>query len=122
MANQHRGAALRHRNTVLSAGAVGGLADGSLLERFLAGRGDADSSAAFAALVERHGPVVPRVCRNVLGNPHDAEDAAQATFLILARSARSIRRVDSLASWLYGVALRVASKSRARDARRRVIE
>ena len=105
MVSQHRGAALRHLHTVLNAGAVGGLADGVLLERFLAGRGDADSSAAFAALLERHGPMVLRVCRDVLGNAQDAEDASQATFLILARSARSIRRIDSLASWLFGVAL-----------------
>ena len=122
MASQHRGSALRHLQTVLSAGAVGGIADGPLLERFVAGRGDADSSAAFAVLVERHGPMVLRVCRDVLGNLHDAEDASQATFLILAQRARSIRRIDSLASWLFGVALRVAAKAKAKDARRRTIE
>jgi RNA polymerase sigma factor (sigma-70 family) len=66
--------------------------------------------------------MVLRVCRDVLGDQHDAEDASQATFLILARSARSIRRIDSLASWLFGVALRVAAKVRASDARRRTIE
>ena len=120
---EHRGAALRHLHTVLSAGAIGSLGGrAACLERFLAGRGDADSSAAFAALVERHGPMVLRVCRDVLGDLQDAEDASQATFLILARSARSIRRIDSLASWLFGVALRVAAKARARDARRRAIE
>ncbi len=118
MSNEHWGASLRHLHTVLSAGAVGALADGPLLERFLAGRGDADSSAAFAALVERHGPMVLRVCRDVLHDVHDAEDASQATFLILAKKSRSIRRVDSVASWLFGVALRVSAKARAGAARK----
>jgi len=122
MANEHWGSALRHLHTVLSVGAVGALADGPLLERFLAGCGDADSSAAFAALVERHGPMVLRVCRDILHDLHDAEDASQATFLILAKKSGSIRRVDSLASWLFGVALRVSAKARAEAARRRAIE
>jgi DNA-directed RNA polymerase specialized sigma24 family protein len=116
------GNSLKHLHIILNAGAVGALRDGPLLERFLAGRGDADSSAAFTALVERHGPMVRRVCRDVLANLHDAEDASQATFLILASRGRAIRRVDSLASWLYGVALRVAAKARAQNARRRAIE
>ena len=64
MATEHRGAALRHLHTVLNAGALGSLTDRALLERFLAGHGDADSSAAFAALLERHGPMVMRVCRD----------------------------------------------------------
>ena len=117
-----RGATMKHLHTVLTVGAIGSLSDGVLLERFLAGRGDADSSAGFAALVERHGPMVLGVCRDVLRNHHDAEDAAQATFLILAKNGRSIRRVDSLASWLFGVALRVAARSKARAARLRAIE
>ncbi len=119
MSDVHREAVQRHLQTVLGAGAVGDLSDGSLLERFLAGRGDSASSAAFAALVERHGPMVWRVCRDVLRDPNDAEDASQATFLVLARRAGSIRRADSLASWLFGVALRVAAKSRAGAVRRR---
>jgi RNA polymerase sigma factor (sigma-70 family) len=122
MATEHRGAALRHLHTVLNAGALGSLTDRALLERFVAGDGDADSSAAFAALLERHGPMVMRVCRDALGNLHDAEDASQATFLVLARAGPSIRGADALASWLYGVALRVAAKTRARDTRRRTIE
>ena len=122
MASEHRIAGLRHLQTLLRAGAVGAMADRDLLERFLAGHGDADSSAAFAALVDRHGPMVLRVCRDVLRNQHDAEDASQATFLVLARRGGSIRRADSLASWLFGVARRVATRARADAARRRAIE
>ncbi len=122
MTSEHRGTTSRHLRTVFAAGAVGSLSDGRLLERFLAGRGDDDSTSAFAALVERHGPMVLGVCRNALGNLHDAEDAAQATFLILAKRAGSIRRADSVASWLFGVALKVAARARVRAARRRAIE
>src|ERR1700734_3835408 len=122
MTSEHRGATSRHLRTVFAAGAVGSLSDGRLLERFLAGRGDDDSASAFAALVERHGPMVLGVCRNMLGNLHDAEDAAQATFLVLARRAGSIRGADSVASWLFGVALKISARSRARAARRRMLE
>ena len=123
MASESRVAVLKHLHTVLSAGVVGSLADGALLDRFLAGRGDADSSAAFAALVDRHGPMVLRVCRAVLGGDiHDAEDGAQAVFLVLAKKAGAIRRLDSVASWLFGVALRVAAKAKVEAARRRAIE
>ena len=85
MASEIRGEALRQLQSLLSAGVLGSLPDRVLLERFLAGRGNADSSAAFAILVERHGPMVLGVCRGVLKNLHDAEDAAQATFLVLAQ-------------------------------------
>jgi RNA polymerase sigma factor (sigma-70 family) len=122
MANDTRVEALRHLETVLSSGALGSLSDKALLDRFLSGSGNSDSAAAFAALVERHGPMVLGVCRDVLREVHDAEDASQATFLILAKRGRSIRRPDSLASWLFGVALRVAAKARLETARRREIE
>ena len=115
MTSEHRGIASRHLCTVFNAGAVGSLTDGQLLERYLAGRGDEDSAAAFAVLVERHGPMVLGVCRNALPNLHDAEDAAQATFLILAKRAGSIRRADSVASWLFGVARKVAIKAKGRS-------
>ena len=95
-----------------------GLADRSdeqLLGRFVARR----DPAAFAALVERHGSLVLGVCRRILRHHHDAEDAFQATFLVLARRAGSIRRREALASWLYGVALRVAHKAEAGIRRRR---
>ncbi len=122
MLSENRSAVLRHLQTVLTAGALGSLPDGMLLERFLKGRGDADSSSAFAVLVERHGPMVLGVCRDVLRNLHDAEDAAQATFLIMARNGASIRRVESLASWLFGVALRVSTRVKTEAARRRAVE
>ena len=120
--SEYRVGASRHLRTVFESGALGSLADGALLDRFLAGRGDEDSAASFAALVERHGPMVLSVCRAAIGDPHDAEDAAQATFLILARRAGSIRLAESLASWLFGVALKVSSKAQAQKARRRSIE
>ena len=122
MASENRAEALRHLRTVLSAGALGNLPDATILERFLAGRGDAESGSAFAALVERHGPMVMGVCLDVLRDRHDAEDASQATFLILARKGSSISSIDSLASWLFGVALRVAARAKADEARRRAIE
>src|SRR5437879_901729 len=100
-----RSAAVRSPLKVLfGAGVVGDLTDGQLLERFLARGGGAE--AAFEALVARHGPMVFSVCRQVLGTSHDAEDAFQATFLILVRRAGAIRRRDSIGSWLYGVARR----------------
>src|SRR5262249_44514453 len=80
---------------------VSGLTDRQLLERFLARR-DAAGGAAFAALVSRHGPMVLHVCRQLLGDRHHAEDAFQATFLVLARKARSIRDSDLMSHWLYG--------------------
>jgi RNA polymerase sigma factor (sigma-70 family) len=92
--------------------------DGELLERFTAAR----EGPAFEALVRRHGPMVLGVCRRVLGNLHDAEDAFQATFLTLASKAGSICKQQSVGSWLYGVAFRVAAKARGKAATRRRYE
>ena len=99
-------------------GTVAGLTDAQLLARYAAGPEDG-AELAFEALVERHGPMVFRVCRGVLRDEHAAEDAFQATFLVLARKARSLWVKDSLASWLHGVAHRVASRARSDAARRR---
>ena len=84
---------------------VAGLSDRQLLERYTVTR-DRAGEAAFAALVARFGPMVLGVCRQLLRDHHDAEDAFQAVFLVLARRAPSIRDPDLLANWLYGVALR----------------
>jgi RNA polymerase sigma factor (sigma-70 family) len=89
--------------------------DGALLRRFVARRDD----SAFAVLVERHGPMVLGVCRRVLKNPSDVEDAFQAAFIVLACKARSITRPEVLASWLYRVAYRVALRCRVEVAARR---
>ena len=102
-------------------GAVGHLGDEELLGRFVARRDEA-AEAAFAALVERYGPMVLGVCRRVLGDRHEAEDAFQATFLVLARKAGSIARREQLANWLFGVACRTALDARARATRRKARE
>jgi RNA polymerase sigma factor (sigma-70 family) len=113
--------ALRQLGMLFSMGRAGELSDTQLLERFASRHGEA-AEAAFAALVQRHGPMVWGVCRRVLRDPHEAEDAFQATFLVLVKKAGSIRVEDSLGRWLYGVSYRVASRARAATARRRARE
>jgi RNA polymerase sigma factor (sigma-70 family) len=95
----------------------GDLTDGELLARFVASR-DEDS---FAALVRRHGPMVLAVCRRMLRHAQDAEDCFQATFMVLARKAATVKR-ESVASWLYSVAYRTSLEARVINARRRARE
>src|SRR5213592_4770513 len=92
--------------------------DGQLLEDYLSRRDE----AALAILVRRHGPLVWGVCRRVLRNHHDAEDAFQATFLVLVRKAARIVPREMVANWLYGVAHQTALKARATTAKRRARE
>src|SRR5437016_7825112 len=91
-----------------------GRTDGQLLERYVRTR----EEAAFAALVHRHGPMVWGVCRRVLRGHQDAEDAFQATFLVLARKAAAVSPRDLVANWLYGVARQTALKARAMTSKR----
>jgi RNA polymerase sigma factor (sigma-70 family) len=115
MATSPMSEVIRHlRRTVLLREEVS-RTDGQLLEDYLSGHDE----SALAALVERHGPMVWGVCRRILGNYHDAEDAFQATFLVFVRKAASIASRALLANWLYGVAQQTALKARATAARRK---
>ena len=98
--------------------AVSGLSEWQLLERYLERRDE----VAFEALVARHGPMVLAVCRRMLINQTDVEDAFQATFLVLVRRARQLGPRDAIGPWLYGVATRVALRARCEAARRRRVE
>jgi RNA polymerase sigma factor (sigma-70 family) len=113
--NGHVHPLLRALRRVAVLGAPSELTDADLLRRFVATRDE----AAFEVLVRRHGPMVLAVCRRILHTPHDAEDAFQASFLILVRRAAAIENQDSLSSWLHGVALRTAWKARSERANRR---
>jgi RNA polymerase sigma factor (sigma-70 family) len=109
---------VRPIRALFNLGVVGELSDGQLLERFATAGGES-AELAFAALVERHGPMVLRICRNGLRDPNDVEDAFQATFLVLVRRARALWVEDSLAPWLHRVARRIAVRARTGAARRR---
>jgi RNA polymerase sigma factor (sigma-70 family) len=108
-------AVLRHIRELAAAESAGALEDRRLLERYAAAR----EEAAFAALVRRHGSLVLGVCRRVLGDAHDAEDAFQAAFLALARQASTAGRRGSLGAWLYRVAFRIALRARKQSGDRR---
>ena len=114
MATAPLGSLVRHIHK-LAAGPAPQWTDRQLVDDFAARRDE----AAFTTLVARHGPMVLRVCRRVLRHEQDVEDAFQATFLVLARHVGSLRRRESVASWLHGVAHRTAMKARRGAARRR---
>ena len=118
MVSNRQGGALQNVQALFNLGTIGGLTDAELLGRF-ADRRDDVAELAFAALLERHGPMVLRVCRSILRDEHDAQDAFQGTFLILVRRAASVRKRESVASWLHGVALRVAACARTAMTHRR---
>ncbi len=121
MASRRDGAALRYLSTLFHVGTVVGLTDGQLLERFVTTSGETANSA-FAALIERHGPMVLRVCRGVLRDEHEAHDAFQATFLVLLRRAGSLWVRGSLGPWLYRVGYRVAVRAKVASDRREEAE
>jgi RNA polymerase sigma factor (sigma-70 family) len=102
-------------------GVVGGLSDRQLLESLLIGERES-AALAFQALMDRHGPMVLRVCTRLLADANDAEDAFQSTFLVLLLQAERIRDRESVAGWLQGVAARVAARARVDAARRHTIE
>src|SRR5947208_16816484 len=118
MSSTDRGMVLQQLDRLFRDGTLAGLGDGQLLERYRTRRDE----AAFLALVELHGPMVLSLCRRFLRDPRDIEDAFQATFLILARKAGSIRKREVLSSWLYGVAYRVSVRARSEVLRRRSVE
>jgi RNA polymerase sigma factor (sigma-70 family) len=107
--------------TLFEAGSFAGLTDGQLLERFQDSRGEM-AEHAFAALIERHGPMVLRTCQRILRDEHDAHDAFQATFLVLVRKSRSVWVHESLGPWLHRVACRAANRVRSARARRQKVE
>ncbi|HEV3189789.1 MAG TPA: sigma-70 family RNA polymerase sigma factor, partial [Polyangiaceae bacterium] len=121
MTTCRRGTILTDIGILFELGVVSHLSDGELLERFVTRSGE-PAERAFAVLIERHGPMVLRVCRNILSDQHEVEDAFQATFLVLLRKAGSIRKRASCGSWLHGVALRAAAQIRTENARRRAHE
>jgi len=114
MSSGQLGAVLQHIRQLLAPRPAGETTDRQLLERFVATR----DHGAFAALVHRHGSMVWGVCQRILGDAHAAEDAFQATFLVLTRRAGDVRWQESIGNWLHGVACRVAGKARAQTGRR----
>jgi RNA polymerase sigma factor (sigma-70 family) len=115
MTSANRGIVFQQIDRLYREGTLSGLGDSQLLERYLSRRDE----RAFRALVDLHGPMVLSLCRRVLRDPRDIEDAFQATFLVLVRKAASIQNRGLLSNWLYGVAYRVARRARTHTLRRR---
>jgi RNA polymerase sigma factor (sigma-70 family) len=115
MAGMHLGPALRHMHRLFGDGTLAELADVTLLQQYACQRDE----LAFEALVQRHGPMVMAVCRGILADPNDADDAFQAAFLLLARKAGALWVNDSLGGWLHRVACRIALQVKSDGARRR---
>src|SRR5215472_5746075 len=118
MSSAPLGVVLRHIRKLAACRKDEEAPDSQLLERFATLRDE----AAFAALLKRHGPMVLGVCRSVLRDLHDAEDAFQAAFLLLAQKAGAIHRREAVSGWLYRVAYHLAVRAKANAARRRVLE
>src|ERR1700676_5414774 len=115
MVSQRPDAVFRHIRRIMDAATAATVSDGELVEQFVARRDE----AAFTTLVRRHGPMVLGVCRRILRNAADAEDAFQASFFVLARKAASLSARAVLGDWLHGVARRTALNARRLSARRR---
>jgi RNA polymerase sigma factor (sigma-70 family) len=120
MATRTVGGAAQEIDDLFTWGTMVGVPDDELVARFVSGQ--AQSEAAFRALIHRHGPMVLGICRRILDNEHAAEDAFQATFLVLLKKARALRHRGLLTNWLYGVALRVSKQERTRCLRHRAAE
>ena len=120
MAVRLGGSAIREIRTLLDCGAMGSWTDRQLLTHLPAG--GEEGEAALRVLIQRHAPLVMGICRRVLGDEAAAEDAFQATFLVLVRKADSLRSHEMITNWMYSVALRTARKERAKAARRRDVE
>lgn len=118
MATVQPGAIVRYLRYVMGHEALRHLTDHDLIDRFVAERDE----AAFATLVRRYGALVLGVCRRVLRHEQDAEDGFQATFILLAHKASLLGKGQSVASWLYGVAYRMAMNAKRKAARRRAFE
>ncbi len=118
MRREMGGAVVRGFQQLLEPGTVAGLTEREVLARFV----ESGDAVAFEAIVKRHGPMVFTVCRQLLGDPNDIDDAFQATFLILIRKAGTLRQPDRLGPWLYGVAYKVAHRARARPQPRQLAE
>ncbi len=118
MASEHLGSVIHSLQRLFGAGTVTALNEAQLLERFLTRKDE----SAFEAILRRHGPMILGVCRRILDDPHDVDDAFQATFLVLVKKARSIREHEVLGTWLYGVARRVAVRAKVNARRRRACE